>query len=388
LENSAKAQKTPPDDARRFQILIGAVIDYAIYMLDPNGFVTSWNPGAQRFKGYEAGEILGQHFSLFYTEEDRRAGLPELALETSAREGRFESEGWRVRKDGRLFWAHVVIDPIRDPAGELAGFAKITRDVTERKRLEAELVQASKMATLGTLSAGIAHELSQPLNIIRMWSENALMRIHAGNADPARTERALKLIVDQTQRMATIITHVRTFSRADQSAVGDFDPAQSARAAVEFVERPYEVEEIAVEADLPDSVCEIHGNAVQLEQVILNLLSNARDAIRERRQNEPEPAGLISVAMTFDASAGLAKITITDNGAGIPAEAIDRVFDPFFTTKEVGQGTGLGLSVSYSIIDAMGGRLTAMNAQDETGTRGACFSIALPARPVDHASQS
>src|SRR5215212_9039399 len=129
----------PESDEQRFRVLIEAVTDYAIYMLDPHGIVTSWNRGAQRFKGYTPDEIVGEHFSCFYTEEDRKSGLPMRALETADRHGRFEQEGWRVRKDGSRFWAHVVIDPIREPSGELVGFAKITRDITERKRAEETL---------------------------------------------------------------------------------------------------------------------------------------------------------------------------------------------------------------------------------------------------------
>src|SRR5215208_4325349 len=146
----------PLTDEQRFRLLVEAVTDYAIYMLDPHGTVTSWNAGAQRFKGYTPDEIIGQHFSRFYTEEDRQTNLPRRALETAAREGRFEQEGWRVRKDGTRFWAHVVIDPIRDEQGTLIGFAKITRDVSERKKaqeaLEATrtaLFQSQKMETVG-----------------------------------------------------------------------------------------------------------------------------------------------------------------------------------------------------------------------------------------------
>src|SRR3954453_17445674 len=131
---STEARSDAPEtDEQRSRVLIEAVTDYAIYMLDPHGIVTSWNRGAQRFKGYTPDEIVGEHFSRFYTEEDRKSGLPMRALETAAREGRFEQEGWRVRKDGSRFWAHVIIDPIREPSGELVGFAKVTRDVTERK---------------------------------------------------------------------------------------------------------------------------------------------------------------------------------------------------------------------------------------------------------------
>ena len=136
-----------PDDGR-YRLLIEAVIDYAIYMLDPTGIVTSWNPGAQRFKGYAASEIIGHHFSRFYTEEDQKRGIPALALKTAVREGKFESEGWRVRKDGSRFWAYVVIDPIRTAAGELVGFAKITRDLTERKVAEEALKQSQEQFRL------------------------------------------------------------------------------------------------------------------------------------------------------------------------------------------------------------------------------------------------
>src|SRR3954463_15112252 len=132
MEPPNRLLESQSDDGR-YRLLIEAVTDYAIYMLDPSGIVSSWNPGAERFKGYAASEIIGQHFSRFYSEEDRKAGLPARALLTAAHEGRFVSEGWRVRKDGTRFWAYVVIDPIREPSGELIGYAKITRDLTERK---------------------------------------------------------------------------------------------------------------------------------------------------------------------------------------------------------------------------------------------------------------
>ena len=129
----------PSTTASRFELLVQSVTDYAIYMLDPEGRVTSWNAGARRFKGYEADEIIGQHFSRFYTSEEQAQEIPRIALETAEREGRFEIEGWRVRKDGTRFWANVVIDPIRDPGGALVGFAKVTRDLTDRRAAEAEL---------------------------------------------------------------------------------------------------------------------------------------------------------------------------------------------------------------------------------------------------------
>src|SRR5690348_8671937 len=138
MDNPHNKQVEVPDESR-YRLLIEAVTDYAIYMLDPTGVVTSWNPGAKRFKGYEAHEIIGKHFSRFYSEDDRAAGEPEKALKSALTQGRFEKEGWRIRKDGSRFWAHVVIDPIKTPSGEILGFAKITRDLTERRQAEQSL---------------------------------------------------------------------------------------------------------------------------------------------------------------------------------------------------------------------------------------------------------
>jgi PAS domain S-box-containing protein len=135
-------------DEGRYRLLIEAVTDYAIYLLDPAGIVTTWNPGAQRFKGYAANEIIGKHFSCFYTEEDQKSDLPVRALETAQREGRFETEGWRVRKDGTRFWAYVIIDPIRQPSGEIIGYAKVTRDLTERKKAEEALRESEEQFRL------------------------------------------------------------------------------------------------------------------------------------------------------------------------------------------------------------------------------------------------
>src|SRR5919202_3443407 len=157
------------ESERRFRLLVTSVVDYALFMLNREGYIANWNPGAERVKGYTPDEIIGQHFSIFYTEEDRAAGLPAKALETAAREGRFEAEAWRLRKDGSRFWASVVIDPIRDERGQLLGFAKITRDISDKRALELakeQLYQAQKMETVGQLTGGVGHDFNNLLTAV------------------------------------------------------------------------------------------------------------------------------------------------------------------------------------------------------------------------------
>ena len=173
MEHTAKFEASQSDEGR-YRMLVEAVTDYAIYMLDPRGIVSSWNPGARRFKGYEPSEIIGQHFSNFYTDEDKAAGLPQRALEIAAREGKFENEGWRVRKDGTKFWAYVIIDPIRDSNGKLVGFAKVTRDLTERRQAEAELRKSQELFRL--LVQGVtdyAIYLLSPEGNVTSWNAGA-----------------------------------------------------------------------------------------------------------------------------------------------------------------------------------------------------------------------
>jgi PAS domain S-box-containing protein len=200
----------------RYRLLVEAVTDYAIYLLDPSGIVTTWNPGAQRFKGYSADEIIGQHFSRFYTEEDRKAGVPTRALQTAKREGKFEAEGWRVRMDGSRFWAYVIIDPIRSPSGEIIGFAKVTRDLTERKAAEAKLekarefsLQAQKLEAIGQLTGGIAHDFNNLLTAVLGSLE--LLRKHL--PDNPKAFALLENAAQGAQRGAVLTKRMLAFAR-------------------------------------------------------------------------------------------------------------------------------------------------------------------------------
>src|SRR5438067_1906058 len=206
-------------DERRYQYLISGISDYAIYMLDPNGHVSSWNAGANRFKGYLAQEILGEHFSRFYTPEDREAGTPARALQTALTEGKFEAEGWRVRKDGSRFWAHVIIDAIRDEQGALLGFAKITRDLTEKKKadqaLEAAniaLYQAQKMESIGQLTGGVAHDFNNLLSVLSSGLE--VLELQRGQQDQSRGDaRVIESMRRAIDRGARLTQQLLAFAR-------------------------------------------------------------------------------------------------------------------------------------------------------------------------------
>jgi len=279
---------------------------------------------------------------------------------------------------GQRVW-HTILVPVRDESGRVVQLLGSGRDITERRRLQEELVQASKLATLGTLAAGMAHEMSQPLNVIRTWAESALSRLRDNELDTARTERVLTLVAEQTERMGRIIDHMRTFARRDAAGVQPFDPAHSVRSAVEMVRHQYGLEDVTVEADVQEGACVARGRPLQLEQVVLNLLSNARDAILDERARRPHArSGRIEVAFRVHPDSHTATIAVTDDGGGIPADILSRIFDPFFTTKEVGKGSGLGLSIGYGIIDAMGGRIAADNVDHGGGRRGVRFTISLP----------
>ncbi len=355
------------ESERRYRRLVEAVVDYAIYQLDPNGVVATWNVGAQRIKGYTPDEIIGAHFSRFYTEEDRNSGLPQQALERATRDGRYEAEGWRVRKDGSRFWALVIIDPIYDDNRALVGFAKVTRDITERvesqrrlKETQEQLAAAQKMEAIGQLSGGIAHDF------------NNLMMIVLGNLETAQRQtkqlppsgslqRALNNALRGAQRASALTSRLLAFSRRQPLDPKPIEVNKFVTGAVDFLQRSLG-ETIEIEAIGGAGLWRIEADPNQLELALVNLAINARDAMPDGGKLTVEAANVFADEQYTRASPELAPgqyvaICISDTGAGMSPDIVAHAFEPFFTTKEAGQGTGLGLSQVYGFVKQSGGHI-------------------------------
>ena len=368
-----------------FRILVEGVVDYAIFMLDAEGIIATWNSGAQRMKGYAGDEIIGRHFSTFYSAEDRAAELPNRALATAADDGRYEAEGWRIRKDGARFWAGVVIDRILGADGTLVGFAKITRDLTERKlaaeKLEearAALAQGQKMEAIGQLTGGIAHDFNNLLTII---SSNAEM-LGQREFDAPSARRLLAGIQRAADRGARLTQQLLAFARRQpqrpqthslRSLIGNF----------ESVLRRGAGETIALELDLTAAPDYTRIDGPQFEAALLNLIVNARDALpcggtiqlktRIESIDEVRPVAALK-------SGHYVVITIEDDGDGMAQEAKARAFEPFYTTKEPGKGSGLGLSQVYGFAAQSGGHV-ALDSEVGVGT------VVTLYLPVDNRAQ-
>jgi PAS domain S-box-containing protein len=378
LSERKEAEAALRSSEQRFGLLVQSVTDYAIFMLDRDGHVANWNPGAQRIKGYTPAEIVGEHFSRFYTEADRSAGLPEIGLSTAIAEGRWENEGQRVRKDGSVFWAHVVIDPIRDSSGEVIGFAKITRDVTERKesqrQLEAAreaLFQAQKMEALGQLTGGIAHDFNNLLMAVLGSLELLRKRLPYDSAHSTLLENAIM----GAQRGATLTQRMLAFARRQPLKLEPVDVTALIRGMSSFLQRAIGPT-YRIEVRFPPGLPLVMTDSPQLEAALLNLAVNARDAMPED--------GVITVSANVETAAsgeaGLSpgdylRLTVADTGEGMDAQTLARATEPFFTTKGVGKGTGLGLSMVHGLAAQSGGRLTIKSRPGE----GTTVDIWLPA---------
>ncbi len=358
--------------AGRARLLVEAIHDYAIYMLDPSGTITSWNTGAQRFKGYEAEEVIGTSFSRFYTPEDRESGMPGRALETAAREGKFEAEGWRVRKDGTRFWAHVVIDPIRSSGGELVGFAKITRDLTERREAQRmldqtreALLQSQKMDAIGQLTGGVAHDFNNLLMAI--LSSHQLLRKRLGD-DP----RLLLLLDNATQaaqRGVALTQRMLAFARRQELKPELVDVPSRIAGMMDLFRRSLGPS-IAIDTRLPASLDRVEVDPTQLELAILNLALNARDAMPQGGSLEIEARAetIDNFHSTRLPPGRYVCIAVRDTGEGMDEAVLARAVEPFFTTKGVGKGTGLGLSMVHGLVEQVGGKLKLKSRRGEGTT--------------------
>jgi PAS domain S-box-containing protein len=364
LTEQRKAQQAVLETERRFRLLVQGVSDYAIYMLSPEGHVTNWNFGAERIKGYSADEIVGEHFSRFYTPEDVEKGLPFAALEKARSDGRYESEGWRMRKDGTKFWASAVIDAIRDENGALIGFAKITRDLTERRETQLQLeqsreqlFQSQKMEAVGQMTGGLAHDFNNLLTGITGSLE--LMRTRLAQGRINELERYITAALGAAFRAANLTHRLLAFARRQTLDPKPTDANRLITSMSEFVQRtigPAITLEIAGGVGLWPVFCD----ANQLENAILNLCINARDAMPDggRLTIETTNAWIDETsASQRDMQPGqYVAVCVTDTGIGMSPEVIARAFDPFFTTKPIGQGTGLGLSMIYGFARQSGGQ--------------------------------
>jgi PAS domain S-box-containing protein len=372
------AQEAIRDSERQFRLLVAGVTDYALYMLDPNGIITSWNAGAERIKGYTSDEIIGQHFSKFYPERDRAAGVPSRALHTASQEGRFETEGWRVRKDGTLFWANAVVDAIRDENGDLVGFAKITRDITERRDAQNALQEAQqqraytqKMDALGQLTGGVAHDFNNLLMVVSGHTQ--LLKQKVG--DDPRIAPAVEAIELAAARGEALTRQLLTFSRRHTVSPSVFELAgridafgtmiaSSLGAAVKLV------------ATIEPQVWPVRVDTNEFELALVNITLNARDAMSS--------GGVISLTaenVTLSGNETFAKVAgefvavrVADTGTGIAPDLLPKVFDPFFTTKPAEKGSGLGLSQVYGFAHQSGGTVS---IESELG-KGTRVTLYLP----------
>ncbi len=371
------AEVTLRSSEEQFKLLVQGVTDYSIFMLGLDGRVASWNTGAQRIKGYQPEEIIGQHFSKFYTEEDRQNGEPERALATAMREGRFEKEGLRVRKNGDRFWANVIIDAIRGDKGEIIGFAKITRDITEQRearialdRTRETLFHSQKMEAVGQLTGGIAHDFNNLLTAVIGSLEIAERRV-----SDASVKRLISNAMRGAQRGAALTQRMLVFARRHELNSQPLDIQTLVRGMSEMLERSLGPS-VFIETRFPLNLPWIKTDPNQLEMALLNLMVNARDAMPQ--------GGPIIVAGRSEAigegqqlrPGSYVCLSVTDSGEGMDDDTLARATDPFFTTKDVGKGTGLGLPMVHGLAQESGGALVLKSQKGKGTTAELWFPVA------------
>lgn len=376
----------------RFRLLVESMEDYAIYMLDPEGRVTSWNTGAERIHGYHQEEIIGARLDRFFTAEDREEGLPARALSYAGANGRSEHEGWRVRKDGARFWANTIFSALLDERQNLVGFSVVMRDLTDRREaeealreserklrrqaeeLEQQLIASGRLVSLGEITASMAHEFNNPLGIVMGFAQDLMSELDP--ADPHR--RYLKIIDEETKRCQKIIQELLQFSRPSAAELRPTEIEKLVEKTAHLVENRLYQQKIELSLDVDRELPLVEADAQQLEQVLINVYLNAVDAM-------PHGGKLTIGAKLAPPNNGdqpLVILSVADTGFGIDEENQAKIFLPFFTAKKT-KGLGLGLPICERIIKNHGGRIEFSSAPSE----GTTFRIYLPlSRPPDLAN--
>lgn len=365
-----------------FRLFIENVVDYAIFMLDPDGYILTWNPGAQRIKGYTAEEIIGRHFSTFYTERDRARDHPGYELAIARKEGRYEEQGWRVRKDGTTFWANVTITAIHDASGTLLGFGKVTRDMTEQKlqeersrelrreqtaRAQAEAANEAKSRFLTTMS----HELRTPLNAIIGYIELIMMGVQGPITDDQR--HSLERVRNSSKHLLGLVNDVLNIARATTGRleynIRDVSANDIEDAVEPLVAPQFRAQKVEFTRAPCDETVYVRCDPDRTQQILLNLLTNAYKFT---------PAGG-KVELICRAESKVVCFVVKDNGRGIPADKLATIFEPFVQidrhlNPQSQQGVGLGLAISHDLATAMNGDLTVVSEEDV----GSEFTLTLP----------
>jgi len=371
-----------------FRLMVESVQDYAFLILDPQGCIVSWNAGAERITGYRAVEIIGRHVSVFLPPTEVADDAWEPTRQTAAVEGRCEEEGLRVRKDGSQFWANVVVTAIRNAEGRLAGFAKVTRDLTERRLAEAsaaraaddlkkrddQLRQSQKMEAVGTLAGGVAHEFNNLLQAMQAYTQFAM----EGLMPEEPRYQDLQQVLAATDRAATLTRQLLGFGRRQALELKDVEPNGLVQDLLKLVQ-PLIGANIVVDVSLDPKVGLIHADASQFQQLMMNLCVNARDAMPDGGTLLIKSEDLHLTQHYCDVHPGIEPgrylaLTVSDTGTGMPPEVAEHIFEPFFTTKGLGKGTGLGLSMVYGMVQQHHG---VIRTYSEVG-HGTTFKILLP----------
>jgi PAS domain S-box-containing protein len=375
----------------QFKLLVQNVADYAIYMLDLEGTINSWNTGAQQIAGYLAHEVIGRHFSLFYTKEDQEKGAPAKSLEVAAQDGKFAQDGWLVRKDGAVFWASAVISPIRDDDGSIIGFAKVTRDLTHAKKAQRDLerardtlFQSQKMEAIGQLTGGVAHDFNNILMAVIGGLEIVQRRMPTDPSTAALLENAI-----QSARRGTRLTQrMLAFARRQDLKPETIDLSAVVHGIKDLLQRSLGPS-ITIETRFPSDLNAVHVDPHQFELALLNLAMNSRDAMQD--------GGLITIAAREETIVSNASgirncghyicLSVTDRGDRMDGNLVSRTTEPFFTTKEVGRVTALGLSMVHGFAEQSGGQFI-LSSREGDGTIAEIWLPAVAATAVAPAGTS